>query len=78
MKNKISILLIALMTLGITSCGPKTAKIETLADLQGKVIGTLSSGISEEGKVRREAWCALCGLSFFPACGERSSVHRGW
>ena len=49
MKNKISVLLFALFALGITSCGTKTAKIETLADLQGKVIGTLSSGISEEG-----------------------------
>lgn len=49
MKNRISVLLIALLTLGITSCGTKAAKIESLTDLQGKVIGTLSSGISEEG-----------------------------
>ncbi len=49
MKNKISILLIALLTLGLASCGTKSAKVETLADLQGKVIGTLSSGVSEEG-----------------------------
>lgn len=49
MKNKISILLITLLTLGLASCGTKSAKVETLADLQGKVIGTLSSGVSEEG-----------------------------
>ncbi|MCE5321317.1 MAG: transporter substrate-binding domain-containing protein [Bacteroidales bacterium] len=47
MKNKISIFLIAIMVLGITSCGSKGAKIETLSDLQGKVIGSLSSGISD-------------------------------
>lgn len=47
MRNKLPILLIAVLALGLTACGPKGAKIETLADLQGKVIGNLSSGISD-------------------------------
>lgn len=47
MKNKLPILLIAVLALGLTSCGSKGAKIETLADLQGKVIGSLSSGVSD-------------------------------
>ncbi len=49
MKNKISILLIAVLVMGLTFCGTKTKKIETLAELQGKVLGNLSSGVSEEG-----------------------------
>ncbi|MDP3436724.1 MAG: transporter substrate-binding domain-containing protein [Bacteroidales bacterium] len=49
MKNKISILIITILAFVITSCGPKGTKIETLTDLQGKVIGNLSSGISEDG-----------------------------
>jgi len=47
MKNKISIVMIAILALVLISCGSKGAKIETLADLQGKVIGNLSSGISD-------------------------------
>jgi len=49
MKNKISIVMIAILALVLTSCGSKGAKIETLADLQGKVVGNLSSGISDAG-----------------------------
>ena len=51
MKNKISLFLIFLLVLGLTSCGQKAAKIETLADLQGKVIGNISTGISDSGFV---------------------------
>lgn len=51
MKNKISLLLIALVVIGLASCGPKAAKIESLSDLQGKVIGNLSSGASEENAI---------------------------
>ena len=51
MKNKVSLILIFLLVLGLTSCGQKSAKIETLSDLQGKVIGNISSGVSDSGTI---------------------------
>ncbi|MDD3273474.1 MAG: transporter substrate-binding domain-containing protein [Bacteroidales bacterium] len=51
MKNKVSLFLIFLLVLGLTSCGQKSAKIETLSDLQGKVIGNISSGVSDSGTI---------------------------
>lgn len=51
MKNKITLVLILMMTLAVILAGcssGKTAKIEKYSDLQGKVIGMLSSPASDE------------------------------
>ncbi len=49
MKNKFTQLVIAILVITLAGCaGNKNAKIEKLSDIQGKVIGALSSGISDQ------------------------------
>lgn len=67
--------------MGLTSCRTETKKIETLAELQGKVLGNLSSGISEEGSKAMIA--ALIGgepaqiLSFNRATDVLAALRSG-
>ena len=44
--------MIALIAITLSSCGAKGDKIETLTDLQGKVIGVISSGPSTQSQIK--------------------------
>lgn len=50
MKRKLVQILVVMIALTIFSCGGgKTAKINQLSDIQGKTVGMLSSGITNQG-----------------------------
>ncbi len=50
MKNKVTLLIIALLAISLTSCATKGEKIESVTDLKGKVIGVLSNALPTQNQ----------------------------